>query len=326
MNELISFLNKWFEGKIKSLQLKKTVAGKVISVSDDMTEATVELPNTGLVKLLNKSGEELSESDSVWVEYSTKPSSGVIAMRNGKAKPLGGDGGSKYIYVGNAVALTHKQAEEYYFADKLLEKVYVNNNNVIIYDFPGDHIIIDGKPAVWLGSYTGDAGLERYKSIAKPSDVMTECSFALAGKSGKYFCRPSSFGYGSTSGAFSCRCQPYYTKKDGSTQSISYSYVDISSPPALMGIVVCIRSINAPSTNYPYGYATGTLGIAVFDSAGALLGANFIDSGAGQRISNFPFASQAEYDAAAGIVARLDVQPSEASEAIAEVLEDSTNE
>ena len=325
MNELISFLNKWFEGKIKSLQLKKTVAGKVISVLDDMTEATVELPNTGLVKLLNKSGEELSEGDSVWVEYRTKPSSGVIAMRNGKAKPLGGDGGSKYIYVGNAVALTHKQAEEYYFADKLLEKVYVNNNNVIIYDFPGDHIIIDGKPAVLLGSSaTGDTELERYKSIAKPSDVMTECSFALAGKSGKYFCRPSEFGYGSTSGAFYCRCQPYYTKKDGSTDSIS-AYVDIKSPPALMGIVVCIRTIYAPSTIYPYGYASGTLGIAVFDSAGALLGAKFVSSG-DQSISYFPFASQAEYDAAVGIVARLDVQPSEANEAIAEVLEDSNNE
>ena len=326
MNELISFLNKWFEGKIKSLQLKKTVAGKVISVSGDMAEATVELPNTGLVKLLNKSGEELSEGDSVWVEYRTKPSSGVIAMRNGKVKPLGGDGGSKYIYVGNAVALTHKQAEEYYFADKLLEKVYVNNNNVIIYDFPGDHIIIDGKPAVLLGSSaTGDTELERYKSIAKPSDVMTECSFALAGKSGKYFCRPSEFGYGSTSGAFYCRCQPYYAT-GSSTKSISVSFVDVSTPPALMGIVVCIRSINAPSTSYPYGYASGTLGIAVFDSAGALLGAKFVSSSDNQSISYFPFASQAEYEAAVGIVARLDVQPSEASEAIAEVLEDSNNE
>lgn len=325
MNELISFLNKWFEGKIKSLQLKKTVAGKVISVSDDMAEAIVELPNTGLVKLLNKSGEELSESDSVWVEYRTKPSSGVIAMRNGKAKPLGGGGGSKYIYVGNAVALTHKQAEEYYFADKLLEKVYANNNNVIIYDFPGDHIIIDGKPAVWLGSYTGDAGLERYKSIAKPSDVMTECSFALAGMSGNYYCRPSSFGYGNASSGFSCRCQPYYAT-DSSTASISASLVDVSTPPALMGIVVCIRSIYAPTTKYPYGYAVGTLGVAVFDSAGAILGARFVSSSASQSISNFPFASQAEYDAAVGIVARLDVQPSEASEAIAEVLENSNNE
>ena len=319
MNELISFLNKWFEGKIKSLQLKKTVAGKVISVSGDMTEATVELPNTGLVKLLNKSGEELSEGDSVWVEYRTKPSSGVIAMRNGKAKPLGGDGGSKYIYVGNAVALTHKQAEEYYFADKLLEKVYVNNNNVIIYDFPGDHIIIDGKPAVWLDSYINDEGLERYKSIAKPSDAMTECSFALAGKSGKYFCRPSSFGYSTPSSGFGCRCQAYYAT-DSSTQSISYSFVDVSTPPALMGIVVCIRSINAPSTTYPYGYATGTLGVAVFDSAGAILDARFVSSAKDHKINNFPFASQAEYDAAVGIVARLDVQPSEASEAIAEVL------
>ena len=325
MNELISFLNKWFEGKIKNLQLKKTVAGKVISVSGDMAEATVELPNTGLVKLLNKSGEELSEGDSVWVEYRTKPSSGVIAMRNGKAKPLGGDGGSKYIYVGNAVALTHKQAEEYYFADQLLGKVYVNNNNVIIYDFPGGHIIIDGKPAVWLGSYTGDAGLERYKTIAKPSDVMTECSFALAGKSGNYFCRPSSFGYSTPSSGFGCRCQAYYTKKDGSTKQAG-GIVDVSTPPALMGIVVCIRSINAPSTTYPYGYATGTLGIAVFDSAGALLGAKFVSSSDNQSISNFPFASQAEYEAAVGIVARLDVQPSEASEAIAEVLEDSNNE
>ena len=234
--------------------------------------------------------------------------------------------GSKYIYVGNAVALTHKQAEEYYFADQLLEKVHVNNSSVIIYDFPGDHIIIDGKPAVLLGSSaTGDTELERYKSIAKPSDVMTECSFALAGKSGKYFCRPSSFGYGSTSGVFSCRCQPYYTKEGGSTDSIS-AYVDIKSPPALMGIVVCISSIHAPSTLYPYGYAAGKLGIAVFDSAGALLGASFVSEAEKQKINNFPFASQAEYEAAAGIVARLDVQPSEANEAIAEVLEDSNNE
>ena len=233
--------------------------------------------------------------------------------------------GSKYIYVGNAVALTHKQAEEYYFADQLLEKVHVNNSSVIIYDFPGDHIIIDGKPAVWLGSYINDEGLERYKSIAKPSDVMTECSFALAGKSGKYFCRPSSFGYSTASSGFGCRCNPYYTKEDGKTDLISV-YVDIKSPPALMGIVVCIRSINAPSTLYPYGYATGTLGIAVFDSAGAILGAKFIGSAEDQSISYFPFASQAEYEAAIGIVARLDVQPSEASEAIAEVLEDSNNE
>ena len=154
---------------------------------------------------------------------------------------------------------------------------------------------------------------------------MTECSFALTHRSGKYFCRPSEFGYSTLSSGFKCRCMAYHTNENDSSTEATGCYVNVSTSPALMGIVVCIHSINAPSTAHPYGHASGSLVVAVFDSAGAILGANLVDSGE-HRISDFPFASQAEYEAAIGIVARLDVQPSEASEAIAEVLEDSNNE
>jgi hypothetical protein len=95
MNEMTTFLNKWFDGKIKSLQLKKSIAAKVITATDGYKRAWVELTNGTRIILLNKTGEKLHAGDSVWVDYRTKPSSGVIAMRNGECDPLGGtdDGG-----------------------------------------------------------------------------------------------------------------------------------------------------------------------------------------------------------------------------------------
>lgn len=87
-NRLNELVGRLAEEKIRQLQPLKRDPAVVVSVGSDQLRAVVRLGGGSEYKLLNKTGEKLSENDSVWVEYRTVPSSGYIAMRNGEAVPV----------------------------------------------------------------------------------------------------------------------------------------------------------------------------------------------------------------------------------------------
>ena len=85
-NQLLKLIEKIVETKLKEMQPMTREPAEVVSV--DGLKAVVRFLNGSEFELLNKSGEVLSEGDSVWVEYRTLPSAGYISMRNGEAEGL----------------------------------------------------------------------------------------------------------------------------------------------------------------------------------------------------------------------------------------------
>lgn len=108
-NQIISFMDKYFDKKFKEKQIMQREAATVVSVSAGYKRAVVKLANGSSVELLNKTGEKLYDLDRVWIEYRTTPSSGYIAMRNGEADPIkegGGSGtGTEGVYPASAVVI-----------------------------------------------------------------------------------------------------------------------------------------------------------------------------------------------------------------------------
>ena len=87
-NQLIALIEKIVEKKIKEMQPMTREPAVVLSSDSENGTAAVRFLSGSEYELLNKTGEVLSEGDSVWVEYRTLPSAGYIAMRNGKAVGL----------------------------------------------------------------------------------------------------------------------------------------------------------------------------------------------------------------------------------------------
>lgn len=87
-NQLISLVEKIVEKKLKEMQPMTREPAVVLSSDSENGTALVRFLSGSEYELLNKTGEVLSEGDSVWVEYRTLPSAGYIAMRNGKAVGL----------------------------------------------------------------------------------------------------------------------------------------------------------------------------------------------------------------------------------------------
>lgn len=97
-NGLLDVMKYCADEKVKSANIPHYVSGVITSVSEDMFRADIKLEQDQVLKnMLNKSGEELEVGDTVWVEYFTYPSSGWIARRNGKPKPMGGGGSTTTV-------------------------------------------------------------------------------------------------------------------------------------------------------------------------------------------------------------------------------------
>ena len=89
MNKLNKLIERIAVGGAAAAQSLKRDPAKVIAVDSTGLRATVQFINGSTTELLNKTGECLHVGNDVWIEYRTIPSSGVIAMRNGAADPLG---------------------------------------------------------------------------------------------------------------------------------------------------------------------------------------------------------------------------------------------
>lgn len=106
-NGLVDLMHLCAEQNAKNDNSIKCVAGKVVTVTDDMFRADIELGQGQVVKdMMNKSGEKLKVGDTVWIEYFTYPSSGWIARRNGEPDPLGG--GASFFVENAAVDTTDR--------------------------------------------------------------------------------------------------------------------------------------------------------------------------------------------------------------------------
>ena len=117
-NGLLDVMKYCADEKVKSTNIPHYVSGVITSVSEDMFRADIKLEQDQVLKnMLNKSGEELEVGDTVWVEYFTYPSSGWIARRNGKPKPMGGGGSSTTVE--NATILDNSNFHDYNIVERM---------------------------------------------------------------------------------------------------------------------------------------------------------------------------------------------------------------
>lgn len=165
-NGLIQLM-KYYTNQQNADGTPKYTSGVVLSVAEDYSKADVELAQKQICKeLINKSGEELTVGDTVWVEYFTYPSSGWISRRNGEPKPLGGGGTTT---VGNATILDNSNFQDYNIVERMdlpitpAVNLYYGNNpnfmcvqgnfmvlmasNTMVYE--DGHYIIGGDPNLY---------------------------------------------------------------------------------------------------------------------------------------------------------------------------------
>ena len=117
-NGLLDVMKYCADEKVKSANIPHYVSGVITSVSEDMFRADIKLEQDQVLKnMLNKSGEELEVGDTVWVEYFTYPSSGWIARRNGKPKPMGGGGSATTVE--NATILDNSNFHDYNIVERM---------------------------------------------------------------------------------------------------------------------------------------------------------------------------------------------------------------
>lgn len=121
-NGLLDVMKYCADEKVKSANIPHYVSGVITSVSEDMFRADIKLEQDQVLKnMLNKSGEELEVGDTIWLEYFTYPSSGWIARRNGKPKPMGGSGSATTVE--NAAVMLDSTFHDYAVDNQMILNV-----------------------------------------------------------------------------------------------------------------------------------------------------------------------------------------------------------
>lgn len=177
-NGLLDVMKYCADEKVKSANIPHYVSGVITSVSEDMFRADIKLEQDQVLKnMLNKSGEELKVGDTVWVEYFTYPSSGWIARRNGKPKPMGGGGASTTI--DTATVLTDENFHDFVIEEELMVDVVPPNR--IYYGAHPSFCIVQGHYCVLAygnsvsydsetGKWSIDGSTELYDRIIQNKD------------------------------------------------------------------------------------------------------------------------------------------------------------
>lgn len=138
---LTELIDRRVDQKIDNKQLIKRVPAKLLSVTADYLRADVELSNGTIIKgMLNKTGEKLTEGQSVYVEYMTLPSSGWLAMTTGECRPLGG-GGTPAAEVENAAVVT-TNPDDYMVTEELM--LDISPETMLYYGNMPAFVIIQG--------------------------------------------------------------------------------------------------------------------------------------------------------------------------------------
>lgn len=162
-NGLLDVMKYCADEKVKSANIPHYVSGVITSVSEDMFRADIKLEQDQVLKnMLNKSGEELEVGDTVWVEYFTYPSSGWIARRNGKPKPMGGGGGASTT-VENATVLVPTNFHDFVIEEELILDIQPPNmlyygRDTAIVCAQGHYMLQVGYDTYGAASYDSEQG------------------------------------------------------------------------------------------------------------------------------------------------------------------------
>lgn len=335
---MIEQINKLIDKRIKSfikkLDLEKRIPAKALSGEVDgyVEVQLVGDQNNRTIKLLNKTGEEISEGDSLWVTYHGKltSSNAVISQRNGVANPKGGGAG---VYIETAAVVTEKQASTYLVSNEVIN-VDVNNKMKTYYGDPHNRIVVGGqlfvmvdsvkaadysKPELWK-DYLVDAKDALVSAVtfdyATPTDgkntyaTLESNSFlsSLSRQSGEDY----PLGY-----QWKIQMSHYWVKADGtksSSGSWSSGYLNITSAhPTQFGMIFIADTITANTTGVAtsalgkYGSVRGRPVLVAYDKDG-----NFIDAyySNGGNESNFHFISNEEYEYAINVTKRSEIEVS----------------
>lgn len=319
-NQLVKLFEKIFDRKARQMQLVQRDAARVVAVGDNYLRATVELTNGAQVTLLNKTGEKLYDNDSVWIEYRTNPSSGIIAKRNGEADPLGGsDSPDGVTYVGSTLILTPQQASVYYLSGSEVAKAAISNPDKKVYEYPQHYFVAGGQMCVWVdGVIVSNNDYTSYTSIAKPSDVLDKISAISSTSTNSVAVEASSYidTYGYSSSGLNCAIKALSIAGGFTAQTLA-----VKKQPVIYGLVLAVNEISEKATTpCPYGYVTTYPLIAAFDADGECLGAHTALFKTTSKVY-IAFKDAAERDAAMNIKARISLPASEEVDVLPEILE-----
>ena len=349
---------------LSKLKLIKRVYGTVVSYVDGTGYAIININGMNF-RLINKSGEKLTVGDTVQVHYWKSLADGYVAIRQGKPDPLGGGGGG--FAINNAVIITEGQTGVYNTNNEVVN-VDVANRCSVVYGEPRNAIIVQGNLAYidssndWAGVLANTEGFYKYSSGNK-----IHLNLGETYGDNTYECKLYSITKSTTYGVqleYRVWINGELLSEDTGKDNISFarvnqtdnSYSDYNDEFYIFNniptpsFIIQVRSINAPTEKYPYGYVTCRILLGLFDENGNLLG-NKYDSGSGGYnvgaglniektlvinssgstssqilgrfrylgineenyrtvIGRIPFASQAEYDYAMSVTKRTELPPS----------------
>lgn len=309
-------LNKLIKSQVNNNEQLKRIGGVIVSVLEDYSKATVKLNNNinTEVELLNCTGNKLVEGDFVWVHYWGNITSGYIAIKNGKQKPLGTDS----LYIENATVMTEGQSPTYANISENIN-IDVKNKQMVYYGEPKNPIICQGylcqaylptttfkklaKPQMIYGGFYLNA--YRLKDSTVPSGglkIETEYTISVTIQCTNYRC---SSGYPSGEATYSADIV-VSTYPEGEIIDAYSNTVSISNKGKFghVGFIPILRTIYYDTTNSMH-YAILDFYFMTFDKEGNCVSKSELPL----RDYGFIF-FDGEYDYNMGITSRSEIQPS----------------
>ena len=312
---MIEQINKLIDKRIKSfikkLDLERRIPAKALGGEVDgyVEVQLVGDQNNRTIKLLNKTGEEISEGDSLWVTYHGKltSSNAVISQRNGVAKTM--------LSIDTAVVVAEDQTDTYLVSQDVVNVDVQHRMRVLLGD-QNNRIVVNGYVCI-PSPYKTD---EDFINNLPESIFLGDCLYQTAelpirdvngdiSSTKTYTFKINSFIYSTEYGErYVFRVN--YTGMTSSAQPHS----PYNTLPTNFGLVFLVNRIYAPNTSgtgtqTKYGYVTGYAIPIALQGGSPIPQDPSVTSKFKGTAFTCHFASLEEYESAVAIMYRSESEP-----------------
>lgn len=312
MSNFQDMMNNFIQNELANNASLKRASGTVVSIVPDTDggKAVVNIMGRKLT-LLNKTGENLSVNDTVWIHYWDSLANGYIALRNGLPNSRAeGD-----FTIDTAVVMSESQAQVLTVADTIINVDY-QNHLTAKYGNPQNSIIASELPVV-ISNYT------EYSSIATIFSTISQIPVSLLSIEREVSIADSYF-YSVINGSYNTTLDKWQLSSDvmvvlpdgagGYTTNVYCSGMFDENGNSVMvdsftdlGMCFLTNQISGgvPQSDYPYGYAICRLvNIGKYVENGV---AKTAISRVSSQTYKLPFKTQAEYDYAITVHTRSSI-------------------